>query len=359
MKANDNSEKNILHPRNLHRNRYDFEKLISNCPDLKAFVSINKHGIETIDFSNPNAVKALNKALLQTYYGIQNWDIPKNYLCPPIPGRADYIHYIADLLAENNNKQIPDNAAVIGLDIGTGANCIYPILGNAIYNWIFVATDIDKKAIENCSKIIEANPKLIEAISLQQQTESRFIFKNIITPEDRFTFTMCNPPFHASAEEANKSTSRKVSNLNPKEKRNTNPVLNFGGQNAELWCDGGEIGFITQMIYESAKYPSQVLWFTTLVSKKENLTSIYKILKKVNAVSVKTIDMAQGQKNSRIVAWSFLSETEQKKKWKFELQKSSSTEYNSELKTAEEDIQSGKFISHNEVKGEIEEWKKK
>lgn len=311
MKAENNTQKDNLHPKNLHRSRYDFELLISNCPELKAFVSINKHGIETVDFSNPLAVKTLNKALLQTYYDIQNWDIPKNYLCPPIPGRADYIHYIADLLAETHNNQIPETSNVLGLDIGTGANLIYPILGNSIYNWSFVATDIDHKAIENCSKIIEANPKLIEAISLQQQTESRFIFKNIITPEDRFTFTMCNPPFHASAEEANKSTSRKVSNLNPNEKRNTNPVLNFGGQNAELWCNGGEIGFITQMIYESAKYASQVLWFTTLVSKKENLSSIYKILKKVNAVSVKTIEMSQGQKNSRIVAWSFITDADQ------------------------------------------------
>lgn len=313
MKAENNSQKDNLHPRNIHRSRYDFELLISNCPELKAFISINKYGIETIDFSNPLAVKTLNKALLQTYYEIQNWDIPKNYLCPPIPGRADYIHYIADLLAETNNSQIPEGNSVLGLDIGTGANLIYPILGNSIYNWSFVATDIYKTSIENCSKIIEANPKLIDTISLQQQTESRFIFKNIIIPEDRFTFTMCNPPFHASAEEANKSTSRKVSNLNPKEKKNTNPVLNFGGQNAELWCNGGEIGFVTQMIYESVKYASQVLWFTTLVSKKENLSSIYKTLKKVNAVSVKTIEMSQGQKNSRIVAWSFSSKPEQQK----------------------------------------------
>lgn len=312
MKAENNSQKDNLHPRNLHRSRYDFELLISNCPELKAFISINKHGIETVDFSNPLAVKTLNKALLQTYYDIQNWDIPKNYLCPPIPGRADYIHYLADLLAETNNGKIPEGNSVMGLDIGTGANLIYPILGNSIYNWSFVATDIYKTSIENASKIIEANPRLIDAVSLQQQTEPRFIFKNIIIPEDRFTFTMCNPPFHASAEEANKSTSRKVSNLNPKEKKNTNPVLNFGGQNAELWCNGGEIGFITQMIYESVKYASQVLWFTTLVSKKENLSSIYKTLKKLNAVSVKTIEMSQGQKNSRIVAWSFLNNTEQK-----------------------------------------------
>jgi len=317
MKATDNSEKTNLHPRNLHRSRYDFKLLVTNCPELKKYVAINPHGIETIDFSIPDAVKALNKALLQTYYDIQNWNIPKNYLCPPIPGRTDYIHYLADLLAESNNGIIPTGSSVLGLDIGTGANCIYPILGNAIYDWSFVGTDIDKKAIENCSMIIERNPKLIDAISLQLQIESRFIFKNIITPEDRFTFTMCNPPFHASAEEANKSTSRKVSNLNPKEKKNFNPVLNFGGHNAELWCDGGEIGFVTQMIYESAKYAMQCQWFTTLVSKRENLSSIYKTLNKVNAASIKTIDMAQGQKNSRIVAWTFLSEAQQKS-WKIQ-----------------------------------------
>ncbi|MNL20059.1 Ribosomal RNA large subunit methyltransferase F [compost metagenome] len=126
---------------------------------------------------------------------------------------------------------------------------------------------------------------------------------------------MCNPPFHASAEDANQSTVRKVSNLNPKEKKKTNPVLNFGGHNAELWCDGGEIGFVTQMIYESAKYAMQCQWFTTLVSKRENLSSIYKTLNKVNAASIKTIDMAQGQKTSRIIAWTFLSEAQQKS-WK-------------------------------------------
>lgn len=307
MQSKDNSEKNNLHSRNLHRNRYDFELLISNCPELKQYVSINKHQIETIDFSDPKAVKVLNKALLKTYYNVDFWSIPANYLCPPIPGRADYIHYIADLLAESNNGEIPSGNKVLGLDIGTGTNCIYPILGNAIYDWSFVATDIDKKAIENCSKIIEANPKLIDSISLQQQTESRFIFKNIITAEDRFTFTMCNPPFHSSAEEANKGSLRKVKNLNPKDKKVNTPVLNFGGQSNELWCNGGEIAFITQMIFESVHYKSQCLWFTTLVSKKENLQSIYKTLQKVNAVSVKTIDMAQGQKTSRIVAWSFLN----------------------------------------------------
>jgi 23S rRNA (adenine1618-N6)-methyltransferase len=308
------TEKTNLHPRNLDRFGYNFEQLIKNCPELNNFVSINEHKIETIDFSNPAAVKSLNKALLITHYGIQDWDIPKNYLCPPIPGRADYIHYIADLLGSTNNGIIPEGETVQGLDIGIGANCIYPIIGNSAYGWSFVGTDIDENAIQNCKKIIEKNPKLIDAISLQLQIESRFIFKNIITPEDKFTFTICNPPFHASQDEATKSTLRKINNL--ENTKTTKAVLNFGGQNAELWCEGGELGFLTQMIYESAKYSMQCLWFTTLVSKKENLSSIYKTLNKVSAVTVKTIDMAQGQKTSRIVAWTFLSEAQQKA-WKF------------------------------------------
>jgi 23S rRNA (adenine1618-N6)-methyltransferase len=271
---------------------------------------VNEHGVETIDFSNAEAVKALNNALLITYYDIKNWDIPKDYLCPPIPGRADYIHYLADLLASSNNGVVPVGEAILGLDIGVGANCIYPILGNAIYNWSFVGTDIDEKAIANCANIIEENPKLVDAISLQLQTESRFLFKNIITPEDKFTFTICNPPFHRSLEEATQGSLRKVNNL--ENKKIIKPILNFGGKSTELWCDGGELGFITQMIYESAKYPMQCFWFTTLVSKQSHLNSLYKTLDKVNAVVVKTIDMAQGQKTSRILAWTFLSEAQQK-----------------------------------------------
>nr|WP_140486548.1 23S rRNA (adenine(1618)-N(6))-methyltransferase RlmF [Flavobacterium sp. GSA192] len=316
------TEKISLHPRNQHRLRYDFKLLIEKCSELKSFVFINEQHSdasgETIDFSNPLAVKTLNKALLISYYDIQNWDIPQDYLCPPIPGRADYIHHIADLLAESNNGIIPTGAEVEGLDIGVGANCIYPIIGNGVYNWNFVGTDIDEKALNNCSEIIEANPKLIEAISLQQQLEPRFVFKNIITPEDKFAFTICNPPFHKSAEDASKGSLRKVNNL--QDKKVTKAVLNFGGQNTELWCDGGELGFITQMIYESARYPMQCLWFTTLVSKQSHLKSLYKTLNKVNAAQIKTIDMAQGQKISRILAWTFLTETQQKN-WKFEAAK--------------------------------------
>ena len=318
MKDRTTAEKTSLHPRNPHRFRYDFEALIKASPALKEFVLADglhsENSGPTIDFSNPEAVKALNKALLIKDYDIHDWDIPQDYLCPPIPGRADYIHYIADLLAQHNNGIVPQNETVVGLDIGVGANCIYPIIGFVSYGWSFVATDIDETALQNCMAIIENNPKLQDAISLQQQPNSRYIFKDIIQPEDRFAFTICNPPFHSSEEEATKGTIRKISNL--ENRKVTNPILNFGGKNAELWCEGGELAFITQMIFESSKYPLQVMWFTTLVAKKSHLTSVYRTLNKVNAASIQTIEMAQGQKNSRIVAWTFMTEA-QIKNWKF------------------------------------------
>lgn len=306
-----NEIKPKLHPRNEFNVGYDFEKLIANFKPLEQFVFTNKFETKTINFADANAVKALNTGILKAYYNIK-WEIPNNNLCPPIPGRADYLHYIADLINLSNDKTIPIGKHVIGLDIGVGANCIYPILGSQIYNWQFVGTDIDNIALENCVKIIENNQQLNEFVSLQLQTESKHVFKNIIAASDKFTFTMCNPPFHDSLEQAKKSTTRKINGLKIQDKSKFS--LNFGGKNNELWTAGGELSFIKNMIYESIHYSKQVLWFTTLVSQKKHLNSLQKTLKKVDATVIKVIDMAQGNKVSRILAWSFIT-NEQRKIW--------------------------------------------
>lgn len=297
------SEKTDLHPRNKHRNRYDFEQLCNTCPELSEFVFVNKYQNQTINFSDAAAVKALNKALLKHFYDINDWDIPADYLCPPIPGRADYLHYIADLLAENNKGVIPSGSQVKVLDIGVGANCVYPIIGQKEYGWNFVGADSNPEAIKAANKIIAANPHLKDKISCRLQNSPKDIFKGIIQAGEKFTVSICNPPFHASLAEVVAGSNRKWKNLGIKPASKTK--LNFGGQNAELWCDGGELQFISNMISQSAEMPNACIWFTTLVSKQENLPLIYKALKNVKAVQVKTIDMAQGQKISRIVAWTF------------------------------------------------------
>ncbi len=293
--------KSNFHPKNKHRERYDFKQLTQTLPALKPFVIINNYGDETIDFFDPQAVIMLNKALLKHFYQIGYWEIPENYLCPPIPGRADYIHYVADLLSENS-VSIDNNTKC--LDIGVGANCIYPLIGLHEYGWTFVGSDIDLKAIASAQKIVDNNPKLGDSIVLRHQNNPNNIFAGIILEGEFFNLSICNPPFHASAKEALASNMRKVSNL--KGDKAAKAKLNFGGQSNELWYAGGELKFLTNMIYESRRFGRQCRWFTSLVSKEANLPRIYKTLDAVNAKSVKTIDMSQGNKISRIVAWSFL-----------------------------------------------------
>lgn len=134
--------KTKLHPRNLHSEGYDFARLMAQTPELEAFTISNPLGQPTIDFQDVAAVRMLNRALLKTHYNIEFWDIPAGYLCPPIPGRVDYIHYLADLLAESNNHQIPRGRQIKALDIGTGASLVYPLTGQSEYGWHFTGVDI-------------------------------------------------------------------------------------------------------------------------------------------------------------------------------------------------------------------------
>jgi len=295
--------KTNLHPRNLHRERYDFKLLSTHFPPLSSYIKENDYGDESIDFFNPLAVLALNQALLKCYYKIDFWELPPDYLCPPIPGRADYIHYLADILGDSL-------ADIRCLDIGVGANCIYPILGIATYNWNFVGSDFDSISIANAQKIANSNSILKDKLELRLQTTKNAIFHGIIKEGERFDITLCNPPFHCSANDAEKGSARKINNL--KKQKIGKVVLNFGGQSNELWCDGGEEKFVLQLISESKEFANSCLWFSTLISKKEHLKNLHKALGKVNALEVKTIQMSQGNKISHLLAWTFVAASKRK-----------------------------------------------
>lgn len=291
MKTNQN-----FHPKNKHKSGYDLQALCEVYPDLLPFVFENKYETKTIDFANPKAVKALNSALLKKDYKINFWEFQDTNLCPPIPGRVDYIHYVSDLLKSSNIKE---NIKV--LDIGTGASCIYPLLGNAEYNWKFVATDIDNNSLQQAQKIIDKNG-LSDSISLRFQKDSSQILKRILEKDDKFSVAICNPPFYKSEAEALDATTRKLKGL---KKEGEKIVRNFAGTHNELWYEGGEKAFIHNYLYESSLFKENSTWFTSLVSKKELVKGMYISLKKLGAASIKTIPIGQGNKISRIVAWKF------------------------------------------------------
>lgn len=298
-----------LHARNPHRAPYNFALLADSSPDLAQFIIKNKFNNESIDFSDANAVKALNRALLSHFYGVSFWDIPAGYLCPPIPSRADYIHYLADLLASSNNGVIPRGKSVRLLDVGVGANCVYPIIGHREYGWRFVGSDIDQVAIKTANVILQANG-LTDVICCRQQQKQQQTLSGVWSQNERFDATLCNPPFHRSNAQMEKEVRRKWQGL-----KNTHATkskhLNFGGQNNELWCEGGEEGFIKRLIEESYHYRDQCYWFTSFVSKQASLSAIYATLKRMGVEETKTVAMAQGHKNSRFVAWTFLSPQQQ------------------------------------------------
>lgn len=292
--------KSGLHPRNRHQGRYDFKELVKACPELRQYLVPNPRGDSSIDFTNAKAVLVLNRAILKQFYGVVEWDIPPNYLCPPIPGRADYIHHIADLMPEGGSKRV--------LDIGIGASCVYPLIGNREYGWNFVGTDTDPVALKSAKKILNSNKTFAAAVELRLQKNPDLIFEGMIQPGEKFDLSICNPPFHASMERAEYGTRRKWTNLGKTPNRRGAPVLNFGGIESEICCEGGELGFITRMIQESQRFADQCYWFSTLVSKEANLPPIGHALRVAKAKQV-MIEMFQGQKKSRIMAWTFQRKT--------------------------------------------------
>lgn len=295
--------KSGLHPRNRHLAGYDFARLSARSPALSPYVALNAYGNASIDFSNPAAVKTLNQALLRVDYGFEAWDIPPGYLCPPIPGRADYLHHLADLLSGGVEREIPRGAVTTILDIGVGANCIYPILGGRDYDWSFVGTETDPVALQHAQSLVRADAQLTLRVKLRRQLSALAMFRGIIEPGETFAACICNPPFHASPEEAAAGARRKVRNLGGQ--GDAALVLNFGGKNTELWCSGGEMAFARRLIAESAQLPLLCRWFTILISKGVHLSSISRALAEARATEVRILPMAQGQKQSRIVAWRF------------------------------------------------------
>ncbi len=286
--------KGELHARNPHRQSYDFDSLIEVHEPLRGFVAPNRYGSLSINFFDSAAVLALNTALLKLHYGLEWWEFPSSALIPPIGGRADYIHYAADLVGSDARRV---------LDVGVGATCIYPIIGRAEYGWEFVGSDISASSLQSSQRIIDHNRLLSGGVELRLQPDREHIFEGVIRPSDSFDLTLCNPPFHASALDAAKGSRRKLSALGAG--RSKSPKLNFEGGANELWCAGGERAFVERMIVESRAFGAQCRWFSSLISSEDNLPYLRRAITRCGAREQRTIEMSQGNKRSRILAWRF------------------------------------------------------
>ena len=285
-----------FHPLSDHHARYDFQALSKTCPELLSHVFVSPKTREnTVDWSSPDAVSCLNKALLMQHYGISSaYSVPAPYLSAGVPGRADYVHH---LLADLVDAPGRGDATLRGLDIGTGANAIFPLIATHKYpNVEIVGTDIDAAALAVASLNVQCSPSAARRVTLRLQPSARSIFANVIHPGEHFAFTMCNPPFHASLAAAQAATARKA--------RNLSSGRNFAGDK-ELYCEGGELGFITRMMGESAQHRQSLGWVTTLVSAGSNLAALERVLAGLSVRRVEVVPLEAGHKSTRILAWRF------------------------------------------------------
>lgn len=148
-----------MHPRNKYaENAPDFSLLASKYPAFRSFVSYGAgaNNRPRIDWTDFNATRELTRVLLDHDYGIKWW-IPDGQLCPTVTNRANYIHWIEDLLAScpapwHQNGEHEE--VVCGIDIGTGANCIYPLLGTALHKWHFVATGFSSNEFHHVLSVL-------------------------------------------------------------------------------------------------------------------------------------------------------------------------------------------------------------
>ncbi len=284
-----------VHDRNRYREPYDLDRLVRAVPELTAYLRTTPDGRPTVDFARAAAVRHLNRALLLSDYQLAFYDLPPEALCPAVPSRLDYVHVVADLLHSTGADRKP----VRGLDIGTGASLVYPILGVREYGWRFVATDINETSLRAAKAIVSFNPSLRDKIELRRQASPRQIFDGVLRPGERFDFTMCNPPFYESEAAARKAAQLKWRKLG----RRGTETFNFGGQGAELHTAGGEPRFLGATIAASYRFRTQVRWFTTLVSQRAYLKVAEAGFRQNPPRRREVVALSTGAKTRQVLAW--------------------------------------------------------
>lgn len=278
----------LKYNKNIFYNEFkpDFLILIKEFPELKKYIIKHDEKIEefSFDWSNNDLSLLMTKSILNYYFNIKYYDIPKGFLIPPVPSRLNYLNLINELIKDIEKENI------IGVDIGTGANIIYPILGNSIYSWKFICSEINNESYNNAKLILQKN-NLEENINLIKQENKNNIFVSIINQENKYTFSMCNPPYYDYEQEI------KIED----KKRDTE--YNFD----EVYYEKGELGFFERYFEESICYKKNIFLFTILIGKKSNSEIIYDKINSYNNI-IKLCDIKKimtGNNVRYIIYWSF------------------------------------------------------
>ncbi|KAK4163375.1 hypothetical protein QBC43DRAFT_345276 [Cladorrhinum sp. PSN259] len=278
--------------RHLYDTEPDFKQLSKQ--DAEFASVLQKNG--QLDFTDPAAVMQLTKTLLRTDFGLEI-ELPNDRLCPPVPNRHNYILWLKDLL-ESTSYSPPDSQPVCGLDVGTGASCIYPLLGTVQRSsWHFVATDIDEQSLAHAKRNVELNDLSGQVRLLLRSPKDSLIPSESDLPMSPLGFVMMNPPFYTSADEM----------LSSAAKKSRPPHSACTGAPVEMVCEGGEVAHVGRLLEESLVLRERgARWYTSMLGKVTSLEVLVGKLKENGINNYAVTEFIQGNKTKRwAIGWTF------------------------------------------------------
>jgi len=285
-----------MHPRNPYRTPPDFLTLAEGYPALKPHLIRNAAGV-TIDFHDISAQRCLTQALLHRDFGL-DLTVPDDRLCPPVPNRLNYILWIEDIMnyISTDNRQ---GTTLMGLDIGTGASAIYPLLGCKLKQlWQYIATDIDAHSLEYAQANIKLNGLEQRIKTLQVLPQGPILPPDVFDIRPQIDFAMCNPPFYSDREEVLRSA----------EAKELGPNAVCTGADTEMITPGGEIAFVGRIVKESIVLKTQCRWYSSMLGKLSSLQVVVALLREEKVDNYAITEFVQGKTRRWAIAWSFTDE---------------------------------------------------
>ncbi|KAK5135662.1 hypothetical protein LTR08_004963 [Meristemomyces frigidus] len=275
----------------------DFDVLAEQDADFAAICRVSKDE-RWIDFQNPKVVQQLTKSLLKCDFGV-SIQLPDDRLCPPVPVRWNYVHWIQELLdttSDTYSDRYDPEREVIGLDIGVGASCIYPLLAcSSRSSWRMAGTDIDQHSLSYARKNVDANGTSKRIKLAHTTTDSPLIPIDALKIEE-LDFLMTNPPFYSSTEDMQASYTAKTAP----------PSAVCTGAENEMICPGGDVGFVTRILTESLELRDRVQWYTAMFGKISSLQIVVAKLKEHDITNFAVTCLQAGYRTKRwAVGWSF------------------------------------------------------
>uniref|UniRef100_A0A6G1SP69 U6 snRNA m(6)A methyltransferase n=1 Tax=Aceria tosichella TaxID=561515 RepID=A0A6G1SP69_9ACAR len=301
----------FMHRRNIFRKEPDFKKLAYDYQELKQFMTVGSKSKLKFDFKNPDALRALTCALLHRYFQ-KRINIPSDRLIPAVPQRLNYICWLEDLVKLLANQVNDSN--VLGIDIGTGASCIFPILScHRNPSWSFIGVEADQKsfsvAVENVQKNFMDDRIKVVKVSTEEALNDILCLAN-----SPVTFIMCNPPFFEEEYGVTLEMSPNISGSGasggggsmiggvsrPKSNANTSNKI-------ESICSGGEITFVGRLLEQSRHLKEEVTIYSSMLGRKQSLTHFKQTLSSMDDdnLSWTWAELCQGKTIRYAIAWSF------------------------------------------------------